>query len=72
MRKRFWLLSLMATGACTNPDNDQARRRDTLTQRQRDSIVAESKLPGAGAVGAALRASDSMAKRTRAMDSVPR
>lgn len=73
MKKRSWLLSfLIATGACTNSDSDPATRRDTLTQRQRDSVLAESKLPGAKAVGAALRAADSIANRARALDSIPR
>lgn len=36
---------------------------DTLTRRQRDSIIGASKLPGAGGVKGALRATDSAAVR---------
>jgi hypothetical protein len=44
--------------------------RDTLTERQRDSILARSRIPGASGVGAALRAADSTNARLRAADSV--
>ena len=44
--------------------------RDTLTERQRDSILAGSRIPGARGVGAALRAADSTNARIRAADSV--
>jgi hypothetical protein len=43
---------------------------DTLTERQRDSILARSRIPGASGVGAALRAADSTNARIRAADSV--
>jgi len=43
---------------------------DTLTERQRDSILARSRIPGASGVGAALRAADSTNARVRAADSV--
>ena len=42
---------------------------DTLTRRQRDSIIANSKLPQAGAVGRALGAADAAAAARRAQDS---
>jgi hypothetical protein len=42
---------------------------DTLTRRQRDSIIANSKLPQAGAVGRALGAADAAAATRRAQDS---
>ncbi len=44
---------------------------DTLTERQRDSILAKSSIPGAGGIGSALRAADSTNARIRATDSVP-
>jgi hypothetical protein len=43
---------------------------DTLTERQRDSILAGSSIPGARGVGAALRAADTTSARVRAADSV--
>jgi hypothetical protein len=43
---------------------------DTLTQRQKDSILANSKIPGARGVGSALRASDSVGARVQRTDSL--
>ena len=45
--------------------------RDTLTERQRDSILAKSSIPGAGGIGSAMRVADSTNARIRATDSVP-
>ena len=42
--------------------------RDTLTRRQRDSIVADMPIPQARAVGNALGASDAAAERARQLD----
>lgn len=44
--------------------------RDTLTQRQRDSILGASSLPGARAVQQSLRAADTAAARNRLLDSL--
>jgi hypothetical protein len=44
--------------------------RDTLTERQRDSMLAQSGIPGATGVGKAMRVADSMSARIRAADSV--
>ena len=46
-----------------------SRAADTLTERQRDSMLAGSRIPGARGVGAALRAADSTSARIRATDS---
>ena len=48
----------------------RSRAADTLTERQRDSMLAKSSIPGARGVGAALRAADSASARIRATDSV--
>ncbi len=47
-----------------------AAGRDSLTERQRDSILAQSRIPGASGVGSAMRAADSASARVRATDSV--
>ena len=44
--------------------------RDTLTQRQKDSILANSRIPGARGVGSAMRASDSIGARVQRSDSL--
>jgi len=43
---------------------------DTLSERQRDSILAQSRIPGAAGVGKAMRVADSTSARVRAADSV--
>ena len=43
---------------------------DTLTQRQRDSILAQSRIPGARGVGSAMRAADSTSARVRVTDTI--
>lgn len=41
------------------PGSPQATSRDSLTERQRDSILAGSRIPGARGVGKAMRVADS-------------
>jgi hypothetical protein len=60
-------LGLMACG-------DRAERReeavDTLTQRQRDSLLSTMPVPGAGAVGKALEAADRARERAEQHDTM--
>jgi len=65
----LWLLTLAACSGGDSP-NKQAVNRDTLTQRQKDSILAKSSIPNAGAVGRAMRAADSTSAGVRRADSV--
>ena len=71
------ILSLAAglTAACGHGTNTRAAdsavaAQDTLTRHQRDSIVAQSALPGAGAVGRAMTVQDSGASHQRVVDSI--
>lgn len=48
----------------------KAGASDTLTERQRDSILAHSQIPGATGVDRAMKAADSTSARIRATDSV--
>jgi hypothetical protein len=43
---------------------------DTLSERQRDSMLAHSRIPGAAGVGRAMNVADSTSARVRATDSV--
>jgi hypothetical protein len=65
------LVPLAAATGCAGgePDSDPATAEE-LTRRQRDSIIGESRLPGAGGVRGALEASDAAAARAAALDSV--
>jgi hypothetical protein len=58
--------------ACGSGKSDQTVNRDTLTQRQKDSILANSRIPNARAVGRAMRAADSTSAGILRADSVAR
>lgn len=53
--------------ACGSGDADRTAA-DTLTQRQRDSVVGASGLPGAQGIQRALEAADSAAARNRRLE----
>lgn len=72
-------LSFILVAACADgrPDGDDAADAatvpaDSITKRQRDSVIGASRLPGAGGVRGALEASDAAAARAAAHDSVNR
>ena len=64
------LLLLLALAACTGEPPAGRVDRDTLSRRQRDSIIGASSLPGARAIVRALESSDASAARARALDSL--
>jgi hypothetical protein len=68
------LLLLGGLAACSSePKTRDARRvlmADTVKGRARDSLIAESKLPGAKAVRRALDVSDSSAARLAPLDTI--
>lgn len=70
MKFRFLVVVAVLT-ACGTGNSDQTAR-DTLTQRQKDSILANSKIPNARAVGNAMRAADSVNVRVLRADSLAR
>lgn len=68
---RALTLIVILVAACSRGDSDKsAAKTDTLTERQRDSILARSQIPGATGVGSAMRAADSTSAHIRAADSV--
>lgn len=60
---------LLALAGCGSP-SPQAGTDSTTTQRQRDSAVANSGLPGSQGVGRAMQLQDSQASRNAQLDSV--
>jgi uncharacterized protein YcfL len=60
------VLGLMLAGCSSDTGGN---RRDTMTQRQKDSVLAQTGLPGAQGVGKALNAADSAKARQARMDS---
>ncbi len=70
MRRRFGLVVLVALATLSCAKSTEQRTK-TLTQRERDSILATENLPGASVVGRAMKASDAEAARAAKMDSLP-
>ncbi|MGH7539094.1 MAG: hypothetical protein ACREMF_10685 [Gemmatimonadales bacterium] len=65
-------LVVLATAACGGSDQGSGQRGsgDSLTQRQRDSILSQSSIPGARGVGRAMSAADSASARVQAGDTI--
>ncbi|HEV2670734.1 MAG TPA: hypothetical protein VGU74_06555 [Gemmatimonadales bacterium] len=69
---RFYFpVVVIALTACGTGKSDRTAA-DTLTERQKDSILANSKIPNARAVGSAMRAADSTSAGIHRADSVAR
>lgn len=63
------VLALLVVSACSAPKED-APPRTAEQQRQVDSTIGASALPGARGVQGAMRAADSSAKRNALLDSL--
>lgn len=72
MKSIHLVVSLGVMMACGSNQSNETVNRDTLTQRQKDSILANSKIPNARAVGRAMTAADSASARALRADSVAR
>jgi hypothetical protein len=70
MRRFVAFLMLTLLAACGGGSGKSGAAADTLTERERDSILAQSRIPGASGVGRAMKAADSTNARIRATDSV--
>jgi hypothetical protein len=70
--KRGWIVTAAVLGvwACAESAGDAGSAADTLTRRQRDSVISTMPIPGAGGVGRALDAQDASRDRARALDSI--
>ena len=70
MRRAFLAVAaVVLVTSCSKPKATAANNRDTMTQRQKDSVLAQSSIPGAKGVGMALKVSDSLKARTASQDS---
>ncbi|HEU4648330.1 MAG TPA: hypothetical protein VFS33_04675 [Gemmatimonadales bacterium] len=65
----FWLTLGVAACCLAAGCKSSVTAGTGRTERERDSIIGQSKLPGAAVVGKALQASDSAAARRAAQDS---
>lgn len=70
--RRFLAAAALAALVLAGCARTETADRAPLTERQRDSVLAEQPLPGAPVVGSALKASDRAAERAAAMDSTAR
>jgi len=71
MRNRTPIVSIFALLAVTACSSDTGgNRRDTMTQRQKDSVLGQSGIPGAQGVTKALNAADSVKARQAQTDSI--
>lgn len=66
MRLALTLTVTVLACGCTDKDTEQATR----TRRERDSVIGESRLPGAQGVRGALEAADSAAARQRRAEGI--
>lgn len=67
MRKTLAIVVLLTLGGLSCSPHAQHASRTPLTERQRDSIIARSSLPGAAVVGRALDVSDRATERAEGM-----
>jgi hypothetical protein len=68
MRRLFAFIALSALWSCGAPSG-VSKLRDQMSQREKDSILAESKLPGSGVVRKAMSVSDAQQRRAAVYDS---
>ncbi len=61
------MLAVLGIGLGCTPKDEEER---SLTQRERDSIIGESVLPGAAGVRGALRVADSAAARVERLGQI--
>jgi hypothetical protein len=60
---------VLAVAACAKDDSSETTTRSTMTERQKDSVIARSPIPGAKAVQKSMNVADSASARAqRAVD----
>ena len=64
------VVALALLAGCSNKPQQAANNRDTMTRRQKDSVLAQSALPGAAGVGMALKVADSLKAKQAGLDSI--
>lgn len=72
---RRLLITIVMTGAlaaCSDRATSPTQKGPALTQRQHDSVIGETRLPGAAGIRGALRVSDSLDARRARIDSASR
>lgn len=72
MRTIYLLLGTTVLLGCNTGDAGKKPlvNRDTLNERQRDTILAKSRIPGASGVGKAMRVADSTSAQVQSTDTI--
>lgn len=67
------LMLALALGSCSAPGEhaEEAPETEAMSRQEKDSVIAGSRLPGAGVVRGALDASEAAGERAAAHDSIP-
>jgi hypothetical protein len=65
-------IMILALAACSKHSGDDDHSSPAISERQRDSTISKSRLPGGGTVGKALAASDSASARAARIESLSR
>jgi hypothetical protein len=60
--------TVVLAAACTSTKKPVANNRDTMTQRQKDSVFGASGVPGASAINKAQAAADSLNAQRKRLD----
>ena len=68
--QRCVIASCVVVIACTRGEQPRMQSADTITQRQHDSVIGASGLPGAQGIAKAQAAQDSAAARAARLDSI--
>ena len=64
------VVAMLGIAACAQRDAEYQAAVDTLTRGQKDTLIANMPIPGAGAVGVALDAATRANARTQAHDTI--
>ena len=72
MKRALLAAMLVVAGVGCSAERDQAYQTavDTLSRRQKDSLVSTMPVPGASAVGRAIQAADDANARVQAHDTI--
>jgi len=70
MRAGMVVAVMLATSSCGRSGGETTAASDTLSRRERDSIISTMPIPGAGGVGRALDAQDRARERAAQLDSI--
>lgn len=72
LSRKLALVTLAGAVTACSPENTEHSAPDTLTRREKDSIIGQSGLPGSRGVTRALGVSDSATSRNAELDSAGR